>query len=177
MPLNLTYYGDPVLRTRAEPIEIVTDEVKEVAREMTAWMHEHQGFGLAAPQVGYSWRLFIATLPILLPNGHYQPTNEYFVFINPKLSSPAKETWTRAEACFSLPGIHAHVTRPIAVTVEAMDLEGNTFIKTLEGMAARIVMHENDHINGVLMIDRMPHKERRAIDVQLRKIAKERAAA
>ncbi|MDP1834750.1 MAG: peptide deformylase [Chlamydiales bacterium] len=172
MPISLVYYGSPILRQKAEPIGEITDVVKELAREMSEWVRQHRGLGLAAPQVGYSWRLFVVCFPTYASDGRMLTGKEVTVFINPRLSRPSKELWTREEACFSIPGVYCPVSRPMHITVEAMDLEGNTFSIDLDGLPARIVMHENDHINGVLIVDRISAKERRAFDTLLRKIAK-----
>ncbi len=173
MSITISYYGNPILRTKTPPLEDITDEVREVVREMIAWLHEHNGLGLAAPQVGQSWRLFITCFPNYSEDGHLLHGDKVLVYINPKLSAPSKETWSRSEACFSVPGVFPQVIRPVRITVEATDLEGNQFRQVLEGLPARIVMHENDHINGVLMIDRASAQERKRWDQALRKLAKE----
>lgn len=172
MSLKIVYYGNPLLRKRAIPISTITEPIKQLAREMGSWVRERRGLGLSAPQVGSSIRLFVTCFPLILPDGKLEQGPETLVFINPKIALPSKECWTRPEACFSLPGIQADVTRPVRITVEALDLDGKRFELELEGLPARIVMHENDHINGVLMIDRMPSRDRKRIDSDLKQMAK-----
>jgi peptide deformylase len=170
--MKIYTYGNPVLRTKAQPITEITQEVRQLAHDMAAWVRTHNALGLAAPQVGYSWRLFVASFPTYTKDGHMKASNEVIVFINPILSEPSKQLWTRSEACFSLPGIQVNVERPWAIHVAATDLEGRLFEHTLNGLPARIVMHENDHINGVLMIDRLDKQARKRIANDLNRMTK-----
>lgn len=171
MGRSLTYYGNPVLRKKASPIEEINDWVKDLAHEMIAFTQKHRGFALAAPQVGELVRLFIICHDDITPDGQLVE-REPQVFINPKLSDPSSERWMMDEACFSIPGIHVPVERPVSITIEALDLEGKPFTETRKGLPARVVMHENDHLNGVLSIDRTSQKDRNKVEVQLRAIKK-----
>ena len=92
--------------------------------------------------------------------------------INPKLSSPSSKVDTHGEGCLSIPGVYEKVTRPFSIEVEAMDLEGNIFTETTTGWRARNIMHENDHINGVLFIDRIHPNLRKKIEKALNDIKK-----
>jgi peptide deformylase len=150
--LTLRYYPDPVLRQPAERITEVTDEVRAVAQRMVQLMHEHRGVGLAGPQVGVSWRLFVA-------NVTGEPGADE-VFINPKLSSPTPETEARDEGCLSLPQVEGQVTRPVGITIEAWDEQGQPFQRQSSELAARVWQHETDHLDGTLIIDRMPRLDR-----------------
>lgn len=174
MSVKIVFYDAPILRAKSKPIEGLTDEIRTITREMIEWVNEHKGLGLAAPQVGHSWRLFVACFPDYAPDGRLLHGRKVQVYLNPKVSSPSKATWSRSEACFSIPNIFPQIVRPVGITVEAMDLEGNLFKQDLEGLPARIVMHENDHINGVLMIDRAAAEERKRWELALRKLAKQR---
>ena len=146
--LRIVLYPDPVLRKASEPVPEVTDEVRRVARRMLQIMHEARGVGLAAPQVGLSWRMFVAN-----PTG--DPADDQ-VFINPKLSKATPHTHTRDEGCLSIPNVTGDITRPQGITIEALDENGRAFQLTADDLAARVWQHENDHLDGVLILDRMP---------------------
>lgn len=145
--LQVVCYPDPVLQKSAVPIGQVTDEIRAVARRMLELMYEFPGVGLAAPQVGLGWRLFVAN-PTLEPN-------EDRVFVNPVLSNTSKKMADSEEGCLSLPGITAKIRRPVAITVEALDLDGKSFRLTSDEIAARVWQHEIDHLDGILILDRM----------------------
>jgi peptide deformylase len=110
-------------------------------------MHEAPGVGLAAPQVGLPIRLFVA-------NATGEEEDD-MVFINPVITVDGKATEDMEEGCLSLPGINASIRRPKAVTIEATDINGNRFIASSDDLPARIWQHENDHLDGVLIIDKM----------------------
>ncbi len=146
--LKIVLYPDPVLRRVAEPVQAVTDEVRGVVRQMLQLMHQARGVGLAAPQVGLSWRLFVAN-----PTG--DPADDR-VFINPKLTLPSDRKHTRDEGCLSIPRVTGDITRPLGITIDALDENGQAFQLTSDDLAARVWQHENDHLDGILILDRMP---------------------
>ncbi len=169
---RLRYYGDPVLRKKSEPIEEITDEVKELARFMIDYIDNNQGIGLAAVQVGVPIRLFILRDYIPSEEGQWGVSDPK-VFINPKIVWKSEEVEADTEGCMSLPKLTVGpIERPIQVKVEALDLDGNTFIDEREGINARVSFHENDHLNGVLHIDRLPPDVRKRIESDLRAIKK-----
>lgn len=145
--LDIVNYPHPALRGSAVEVAEVNDEVRAVAKRMIALMHEAPGVGLAAPQVGLNWRMFVA-------NATGEPEDDR-VFINPVLKEPTRETDEYEEGCLSLPDIKGVVRRPIGVTIEALDLEGEPIAVTSDEFDARIWQHEFDHLEGVLIIDRM----------------------
>ncbi len=145
--LGIVLYPDPVLRATAQPVQAVTEEVCQVAARMLRLMHDAPGVGLAAPQVGLSWRLFVANA-----TGH--PEDDH-VFINPVISPVGRHTAEHEEGCLSLPDVKAVIHRPRTVTIQAVDLKGHAITMTSDGLAARIWQHEFDHLDGVLIIDRM----------------------
>lgn len=157
--LPLAYYGDIVLRKKAAPIDLITEDIKKLVEEMIETMDASKGMGLAAPQVHHSMRVFIIRTPIEKEDGKFD-LGDVQVFINPKLSLPSKETWAVTEGCLSIPGIRLNVERPKEITVEYMSLEGELIKKRFSGWEARVIMHENDHINGVLFVDRVSSKEK-----------------
>lgn len=158
--LSILTYPQPVLRARAKPIERITDEVRALAGRMLELMHQAPGVGLAAPQVGLSVRLFVAN-----PTG--QPADDR-VFINPVLTGPGRELADMEEGCLSLPLINVQVRRPKAITVQAVDLDGQPFALWSEELPARIWQHETDHLDGILIIDRMSPMDRLATQRILR---------
>jgi len=171
MKLPITYYGNPILRTKAKAVTKITDEIRELVANMIDTMQLCDAYGIAAPQVGHSLAIFVTSPPIQGENGEYAQAAPR-VFINPKLSNPSKETWVFSEGCLSIPKIYPDIERPVSITVTALDIDGKEFTETLIGWPAKVVMHENDHINGVLMVDRLSAKERKVLDANLRGIKK-----
>jgi len=170
MDLKLCYYGNPILRRKCDPVEL-NDEIRTFIQDMMDTVHSHDSIGLAAPQVGRALRIFLVRNHIIKPNGDYEFT-DLAVYINPKLSNPTKETEILSEGCMSFPRFYIDVERPIGITVEAMGLDGKIFKEELTGFKARQVMHENDHINGVLFIDRMDPKKRKEAEPLITRIKK-----
>jgi peptide deformylase len=174
MLLKIYYYGHPILRKHCEPVKEITDEIRKLASDMIETMDKNNGIGLAAPQIGRSIRMFVLRNYIFTEDGHWT-MSEPKVYINPKLTNPSEDFISDTEACLSLPGLKLHVDRPDKITVEALDLEGKTFVEELEGYNARVRMHENDHINGVLFIDRVDASTRKQIDSTLKELKKKSA--
>ena len=164
------YYGDPVLRAHCQPIEEITDEIKELAHFMIEYADNNRGIGLAAPQVGMPIRLFILRDYVVLPDGKWT-VSEPKVFINPKILWKSKEMTIDTEGCMSFPDMPVGpIERPKEIHIEATDLEGNRFVDKREGLNARVTFHENDHLNGVLHIDRLPPRVRKQIEPDLHAI-------
>ncbi|MDR3624910.1 MAG: peptide deformylase [Chlamydiales bacterium] len=178
MKLSLIYYGNSILRKKAIPVEEITEEIRRLVHDMDAVMLAHNGAGLAAPQVGVSLRLFIMRIE---KEEEKEATStdkkepilpDLQVFINPTLFEPSDELFIYNEGCLSIPKVRADVIRPAAIYVEATDLDGNLIKRRFSGLEARCIMHENDHLNGVLYIDRLSKKERDHLDPALREIKK-----
>ncbi|HEV3270182.1 MAG TPA: peptide deformylase [Candidatus Rhabdochlamydia sp.] len=158
--LPLAYYDDPILRKKAEPITAITEDVKNLVEEMKETMDACNGIGLAAPQVHHSIRLFIIREPTNKElDKNKVKWGEVKVFINPKISFPSKKTWKESEGCLSIPNIYADVERAQEITVEYMNIEGKNIKQRISGWEARVVLHENDHIDGILFIDRLNQQE------------------
>jgi peptide deformylase len=147
---RIRQYGDPVLRMRAREVEEVDDDVRRLAERMTALMHEAQGVGLAATQVGVLRRLFVFT-----------DAGEDRVLVNPVLTKRSDELEMDDEGCLSLRDVLVPVERPVAVTIEGLDAGGEPMKLDLELPSARIVQHELDHLDGVLMLERTDDESRR----------------
>jgi peptide deformylase len=160
MPLSIIQYPHPTLRVRSKPIRRVDQELRDLVAQMLELMYQAEGVGLAANQVDVPLRLFVAN-----PTG--QPgEGEELVLINPELERP-KGNETSQEGCLSLPGLYGQVKRPKSVRVSAYDLSGNPIERVVDGFLARVIQHENDHINGVLFFDRMTDEARRDLDERL----------
>jgi peptide deformylase len=172
MKLPLAYFGDAVLRRKASPVLQINQEIKELVENMRdTLVASGNGIGLSAPQVHRSLRLFITHVPVEDENGESNP-GVFRVFINPKIISISEDVWIRDEGCLSIPGLYGQVIRPCTVVVEAQDLEGKLFTEAFTGLEGRCILHENDHINGVLFIDRIRGRERELLEEPLKKIKK-----
>lgn len=169
MKLPLRYFGHPDLRAQAKPIDKITPEVIEFVENLIESMIAYNGVGLASPQVGKRWRIFVFREEILLPDGNYH-LGEPQVAINPQIFNPSKEMEIQAEGCLSVPGVYPDVARPVKIEVQYLNLKGEKISEDLEGHKARVFMHENDHLNGVLHIDRMAPRERKKIQDQLQQL-------
>ncbi len=173
MKWSLRYFGDPVLREHSKPIEEITDEIKELAHFMIDYADNNNGIGLSAVQVGVPIRLFTLRDYVILPDGKWTLSAPK-VFINPKIIWKSKETELDTEGCLSFPNLQiGPIERPLKIQIEATDLEGNRFTEEREGLNARVAFHENDHLNGVLYIDRLPPRVRKDIEPKLQEIKKQ----
>lgn len=153
--LKITYYPDPLLRQIAAPVKEVTPELRQLAQDMLQTMYEANGIGLAAPQVGCSIRLVVIHLADADERPAEDPASRPLVLVNPSLVQKSKEKATAEEGCLSLPGLSAKVKRPEAVTVRAHDLDGNLHEYEADGIFARCLQHEMDHLDGVLFVDKV----------------------
>ena len=147
---DVVLFPDPVLRKEAEEVTSFDDELKGVVEAMFERMFESQGVGLAAPQVGLSMRLFV-----LNDEGDRDKPERNLALINPTIKSFGGQKTRHEEGCLSLPGVHADITRPEKCVVHHFDVEGNEVEKEYDGFVARIIQHEYDHLQGVLLVDRM----------------------
>ncbi len=169
MILPLSYYDDPVLRKKALKIEKITDEIHQLSADMIESMIHYDGVGLAAPQAGKLLRIFVIRDEIPQPDGSYDfgPPE---VIINPVISNPSAEMVFMSEGCLSIPGLHSDILRPAAIHVRYQRLDGEFVEEKASGFRARVFMHENDHLNGVLFFDRMTPEQRKKIDSHLRSV-------
>jgi peptide deformylase len=147
--MQIVQYPHPTLRYKSKPIKRLDAEVRRVAREMLETMYAAKGIGLAANQVDLPYRIFVVN-----EKGDAEQKDYERVFINPVLTGK-KGMVEDEEGCLSLPGLYRQVKRPDQVTIAAYDLSGKQFRLDLDGLLARIVQHENDHLDGVLFTDRL----------------------
>jgi peptide deformylase len=155
----LTLYPDPVLLAKARPVERIDSATHRLVEEMVRIMREEEGAGIAAPQVGASLRIFVVEAR---PAEGDRPAEPLGVYVNPRIVATDGPVEPYEEGCLSLPDIRAEIRRPPTATIEATDLEGRTFTRTDSGMLARIWQHEFDHLEGVLILDRMSPLDRLA---------------
>ncbi|MGE0755801.1 MAG: peptide deformylase [Pirellulaceae bacterium] len=146
--MEVITFPHPTLRYQSKPIRRVDAELRQSIQEMFELMYEHRGIGLAANQVDLPLRLFVMNLEGERGKG------EEFVFINPVISHP-KGTEEREEGCLSLPELYAPVVRPKRVRIQAYGIDGREIQADVDGLFARCVQHELDHLDGVLFIDRV----------------------
>lgn len=176
MKLPLRYYGDPVLRTKAEPVQEITPEIRKLAEDLIETMIEQNGVGLAAPQVGVLLRIFVRRDEVSLADGRYT-LGPPEVLINPEITRLSEEEVGMVEGCLSIPGVRGMVMRPKKIRIRYQTLEGAWKEEERDDFLARVTMHENDHLNGVLYVDRLSLEERKRIEPRLRQIKKQSAAA
>jgi peptide deformylase len=164
--LEILIYPDPRLREHAEPIAEVDADVRQLIEDMAETMYDAPGVGLAATQVGVNKRVFIIDIA-----GEDEPS-QLRVFVNPELTELAG-TASYTEGCLSFPDITVETKRAARVKARALDADGKPFEVEAEGLLAIALQHENDHLDGVLMIDKLPAIKRRLIG---RKLAKRQRA-
>jgi peptide deformylase len=158
--LEIKEYGEPVLREKAIPIKEITPEILNLIKDMAETMYADSGVGLAAPQVGVSKR-------VILVDGE---EDGLIVLINPMIIKSEGEV-VEEEGCLSLPGIYSQVKRSSKVKVKALNENGDPIEISKEGLTARALQHEIDHLNGILFIDRIGRLKRTML---LKKLKKEK---
>ncbi|HEX7118059.1 MAG TPA: peptide deformylase [Longimicrobiales bacterium] len=147
--------GDPVLRARAEPVPAVDDDVRRLIDDMMETMYAADGVGLAAPQIGIGKRVIVVDVR--------EPEAPPFALINPVVVESSEERERGEEGCLSIPGLKEIVERPATVVVEGLDREGNPRRIEADGLLARALQHEVDHLDGVLFIDRVSPLKRQML--------------
>ncbi len=145
-------FGDPVLKTKARPVEHFDDGLRDEVRRMGLLMDDALGIGLAATQVGILHRLLVYRVQSGAPLA---------ALVNPVIEWSSKEEETAEEGCLSLPSVHVEVERPVHVRVRAQDEYGEPILIEASGLEARVIQHELDHLDGVLILDRTPRDQRK----------------
>jgi peptide deformylase len=148
--LNIVTLGDEVLRKQAALIPEVDRLIEDLAAAMIDAMHAGKGIGLAGPQIGELKRLFVT----------HVEEDDPRVFINPQIIQTSHDQASYEEGCLSIPGIYADVERPYEITVQAWNERGRPFTIDAEGLLARVIQHELDHLNGVLFLDYLDDRKR-----------------
>jgi peptide deformylase len=160
--------GDPVLKSRATPVDRFDDSLRRQASRMAGIMNDALGVGLAAPQLGISQRLLVYRVGAEAP---------LVVLANPEVEWTSGDVETGEEGCLSIPGVTVDVERPVYVRVRAQDEEGGQRVVEASGLEARVIQHEIDHLDGVLILERTSREERKRALRELREAERAREAA
>lgn len=181
MDYDIVIYGSPELRVPATRVERVDADIKALAEDMIRAMHRHRGLGLAAEQVGRKEALFVVDIPPeARPAEEHDPLLEPdlkmpLVLINPRITATRGEQ-TGQEGCLSFPDIFVQIKRAAEVDVTFTDLESREITLKARGLLARAVQHETDHLNGILLVDRMSPVQKVAMAGRLKRLRKKPAA-
>jgi len=163
-------YPDPRLKQVAGPVKEVNDEIRQLVDDMAETMYAAPGVGLAATQIGVMLRVFVIDI------ASDDEPSDLRVFINPEITeTDGTQTWE--EGCLSFPGVTEEIRRAERVTVRALDRDGKPFELHAEGLLAVAVQHENDHLNGVVMLDKLSAVKRRLLGRKLARAKAEEATA
>lgn len=179
MILPIVAYGHPVLREVAKPIGPEYPQLDKLIEDMWETMYGSNGVGLAAPQVNRSIRLFVVDSTQIFDNMEEEDQVDYpdkpglkQVFINSRIISLNGEEWSYNEGCLSIPKIREDIVRNEEVVMEYQDEDFNSYTKTFNGITARVILHEYDHIEGKLFIDRISLLKRKLIKGKLEDISR-----
>jgi peptide deformylase len=179
MPLRIVHYNDPILRQKGGKITVFDAKLGQLADDMVAAMNTADGIGLAAQQVGLALQLCVVDLASAKRNftwlldGVATPLELIMpmALVNPSITVQPSDKLPYEEGCLSFPGIRGDVIRPDLITVAFQDLHGIAHSMTCDGLLARCIQHEVDHLNGVLFIDRMDKKLRQSLDPEIKELA------
>ena len=176
MILPIFAYGHPILRKKCKSIDENSEEIKSLISDMWETMYNAEGVGLAAPQVGVNKKIFIIDVNPLFQKDQeisdFEKLNSKKVFINPEITEMDGDYCYFNEGCLSIPDIRAEIKRPNMIKVEFLDENFNHNSKIFKGLLARVILHENDHINGVLFTDKITNFKRKLIQNKLDRIKK-----
>lgn len=181
MILDITQYGDPVLRAVSVPVQLPNDDLKTLADNMLETMYAAEGIGLAAPQVGLNIRMVVIDIPededeeepaTVIVNGEEKNVRSIMplVFVNPELEAYGKE-YLFTEGCLSVRNIRANVSRPESVRAKLTMLDGSVMELDCGGLLARCLQHECDHLDGFLFVDRVSSAAKITLAKKLKKLA------
>ncbi len=183
MLLRITRYGEPVLRKKAEPVRSFDEKLKRLADAMHDTMLDAQGIGLAAPQVDVSLRLFIVDLQLRPKEVDFhwqldgkQPPLDLILplaAVNPTVRPDTSYQSPYSEGCLSIPGVSGDVMRPDGVQMDYQDLDGNQHTLIANGILARCIQHEMDHLNGILIVDHFSPQDRKNAEAKLKRLKRE----
>jgi peptide deformylase len=174
MKLPIYAYGHPILRKETEEIEADYPKLEQLLDDMFETMYHTKGMGLAAPQIGRNIRLFIVDTEQLDTDERDEEASEFIreVFINPIIMDESGKAWEYEEGCLSIPDIRGNVSRPPKVRVEYYDRNFKLQDRIFDGITARVIQHEYDHLEGVLFVDLLKPIKKRFVQKRLEKIKK-----
>ncbi len=161
MAYDIRTYGDPVLASKAAVVDNIDGKLVRLVDNMLQAMYRAPGLGLAAPQIGVQKQIFV-----------YDVDENPTALINPRILESSGE-WVYDEGCLSIPGLYVEILRPKLVLLEALDLEGNTITIEADELLARLFQHELDHLDGILMFERMSEEQRKEGLIEYRKMAQD----
>lgn len=165
---DIVLMGDPVLRKSAETVTEFGEELQTLVRDMFETMYHAEGIGLAAPQIGLSERLIVVDLRV--QEGE-EPRS--VAVVNPEVTWQSPEVEKESEGCLSIPGLEEFVKRPVSVRVEGQDPLGKALVVEADGLFARALQHEIDHVNGILFLDRVSPLKRKMLLKKWKKLRAE----
>jgi peptide deformylase len=181
MKLSILQYGDPILRAKGRRIEKFDDRLRELTKDMIETMHEANGVGLAAQQIGQALQLTVIDVSqvedrpseLKLNGRQIEPSHAMpLILINPEVK-PGAEVESGTEGCLSFPEITGEIERARTIAVRAQNLDGDQIELEAGGLLARAIQHEVDHLNGILFIDRMSSAAKSALSSRLKRLQKE----
>jgi peptide deformylase len=175
-PLPIRFYGDPVLREKAAPIDKIDERHRRLAADMAETMYEARGIGLAANQVGLLDRIVVVDVD-WADDKEDGDARRPVAMINPEIVDESVEDESASEGCLSIPAVDGDVWRPLRVRCRYLDLDGKTVEIDAEGLRARCILHEIDHLNGVLFIDHLTPSDREKIAGKLAAIREKNPAS
>lgn len=164
--LPIIKYGNPILRMKASSIEKITDEIHQLAENMVQTMQANEGIGLAAPQVAQSLAMLVVDVGLIEKGAVPQ------AYLNPEILETEGSDVVE-EGCLSVPDIREEVTRPERIRIKYQTLDGEQFDGWIDGLLARVLQHEVDHLNGIFFVDRISGLKKKLINKDLKKIAQE----
>ena len=165
--MQILTLGSEMLRQKASPVKEINEEYVKLAEDLIKALHDGKGIGLAGPQVGIDERIFAVHIDGDIPR----------IFINPSIIETSQETFKYEEGCLSIPGIYTDVVRPKSVKVQAWNEKGRPFTIEADGLMARVILHEYDHLDGILFIDRISEQKRNKILDKIDKAANKQTAS
>ncbi len=163
MSTEIRIYGDSVLRQVAEPLHIINAETKKIAEQMVEAMIRANGVGLAAPQIGVSKRIIVLDID-----------GQFHILINPKIIETSHESEDSIEGCLSIPGVDAAISRSLKTHVQGITLDEKEVALEGEGLMARAIQHEIDHLNGVLFVDHLSPAKKKTLITEYHRKQKEK---
>lgn len=165
--LPIRKYGDPILRQKAKPQTVFDEALRALAADMIETMQAASGIGLAANQVGLPHALCVVEVSLIEEGAASR------AFVNPEIVQTSSELATMEEGCLSIPDINEEVERNVRIKLRFHDLEGNPHEEEFEGMYARVLQHEIDHLNGIFFVDRLSALKRKLLKKKLQALADE----
>ena len=160
--MKILTLGNELLKEKAQKIDKIDDEIIELANKMLEILKRDNGVGVAGPQVGVNKRIFVTHIH----------NDEPRIFINPSILETSLKTVKYEEGCLSVPGVYSNVTRPESIKIQAWNEKGRPFTMETGGLLARVILHEFDHLEGVLFLDRLPESKRGKLIEKYQKINK-----